>query len=64
MAIDDPKGKPVLFDKIGVELPGKLVKLVADDMERARLEREERDKKKKGRRPASGEGEGEGEGEG
>jgi hypothetical protein len=47
MGADDLKGKPLLIDRIGVEFPGKLVKLVADDMERARLEREEREKKKK-----------------
>ena len=39
--------KPVLIGRIDAELPGKLIKLVADDMERARREREERAKRKK-----------------
>ena len=47
---DRLKGKPMIFDRIGPDLPGKLVKLVADDMERARLEREERDKQKEAAR--------------
>ena len=46
--------KPILIGRVDAELPGKLVRLVADDMERARQEREERAKKKKAKskRPA------------
>ncbi len=41
------KGNPLVFDKVNPELGGKLVKAVADDMERARREAEEQAKKKK-----------------
>jgi len=39
--------KPILIGRVDAELPGKLVKLVADDMERAQRERAEREKRKK-----------------
>jgi hypothetical protein len=53
MSTDRVKGDPVLIDKLKPELGGKLVKLVADDMERAAREREAKKakakkKKKKG----------------
>ncbi len=41
------KGNPLLIDKLNPELGGKVVKAVADDMERARPEAEEKAKKKK-----------------
>ena len=41
------KGNPLLIDKLNPELGGKVVKAVADDMERARREAEEKAKKKK-----------------
>jgi hypothetical protein len=41
------KSNPLVFDKINPELSAKLVKAVADDMERARREAEEKAKKKK-----------------
>ena len=47
MSIDRLKGKPLLIDKLKPELGGEVVKLVADDMERAVKERAERDAKKK-----------------
>jgi len=40
-------GKPVLIDKLKPELPSQVVKLVADDMERAVKEREAKKAKKK-----------------
>ena len=42
--------KPVLIDRLVPDLGGKVVKLVIDDMERARLEREERKKRKEAAR--------------
>ena len=47
MIADRLKGQPTLIDQLTVDLGGKLVKAVADDMQRARLAREERAKKKK-----------------
>jgi hypothetical protein len=48
------KGNPLVFDKLNPELGGKVVKAVADDMERARREAEEKARadKKKRKRPA------------
>ena len=47
MGTDRLTGKPLLIDKLKPELGGQLVKLVADDMERAAKEREAKKAKKK-----------------
>jgi hypothetical protein len=44
------KGNPLIIDKLNPELGGKLVKLVADDMKRAKAEAEEKAKKAKKKR--------------
>ena len=46
------KGKPVLLDKLNPEIGAKLVKAVADDMERAKQAREEQEEQenRKGRK--------------
>ena len=43
------KGNPLVIDKLNPELGGKLVKAVADDMERARKAREEKARRGKAR---------------
>jgi len=41
------KGNPLVFDKLKPDLGGKVVKAVADDMERARREAEDKARKRK-----------------
>jgi hypothetical protein len=41
------KGNPLVFNNLKPDLGGKVVKAVADDMERARLEAEEKARKQK-----------------
>jgi len=41
------KGSPIVFDKLKPDVAAKVLKAVADDMERAKRESEERKKRKK-----------------
>lgn len=44
MSADDLTGKPGIIDKLRPELGGKLVKAVAEDMQRAVREKQERER--------------------
>ena len=44
------KSNPLIIDKLNPELGGKLVKVVADDMKRAKAEAEEKAKRSKKKR--------------
>ena len=54
MAPNKLKGNPQVFDKLTPELGGKIVKLVADDMARAKREAEEKAKAERKRKRSRG----------